>query len=627
MNKYFVNSLGMKMIFVKARPFGAFTPSFADFKKAVNKVSGALERPPVAHRVELPKDYYLAEFPVTNKVYRQFIKETGHREPGGELFDIDGVKTGKVATWLPESEHTTGVVASKIAGFMEDNNAVAGLNYMDAAAFCEWLSKKEDRNYRLPEVYEWEYACRAGADTLFWWGDRPDPRFMNYAASRIGHTTPVGKYLPNPWGFYDMDGNVAECCEQIGRPGGVQKGGAWNYPAGLMGSDVYVDVRGTFKPHMPITRRLMDIGFRIACDASEAVSRASDLKQSTIVAVNSNGIEMPKLEITVGDKIDMGIVPGGSLTFLATKSGKWILTNKCSDDQGRSWRECASVAHNVLQLGDGKIIACNGPGNITAGKGMLDMRISDDDWETVNEFKASVDIPLGVRYWSNPTGMVELDDGSLLLPLYGWMDGDYVRENNPMFPLADEAYKTRVIVVKSTDCGRSWQYLATICYQPEMGREGANETTIHKLPTGDLFVAMRTGLHGYVDKYGREALDEPLLVSWSRCGGKKWAEPTRIYVGDKLVTGIWPKSVVTSDGVVAVLRTRGEPNGSVVFNPDGSGTIWTDEVPYERSGEGSMDSMDLISPHTLLVTYIDSYDWQKSRTSQVIGLSIKVRLK
>ena len=569
-SQHFVNSMGLKMIRIKAKPFDAWTPSFADYKKAVEDVSGTLERPPIPHRVTLPADYYLAEFPVTNGMYRQFVKETGHRKPGGELFDMDRIKIGDVSTWRGAGGKKGVDSAWQIEGFGQDDHAVAGVNYMDAVAFCEWLSKKEGRRYRLPEVYEWEYACRAGTDTLFHWGDRADPRYMNYAGSRIGHPTPVGFYPPNAWGFYDMHGSVAECCAQIGRPGGVQKGGAWNYPASLLGADVYVDVRGTFMPHMPIRRRTMGIGFRLACDVGEGTLRPSDLKEPTILPAGGKGPHIPELDIRVGEKMDFGVVGGGSLTLLVTKSGRWILNGKRSDDQGKTWTQCPSVAHNALQLHNGTIVALNGPGNITNGKGTINMRTSNDDWETVKEFKATVDIPLGKRYVSSSTGMLELDDGSLLLPLYGWMDGDQVREDNTMFPISDESYKTRVIVVKSTDRGHSWKYLSTICYHPEMGREGVNETTIIKLPSGDIFAAMRSGIHGYLDKYGRESLDEPLLVTWSRCDGKKWAEPARIYVGNKLVTGIWPEAVLTEENVLAVFR--GRPYGSVVFNPDGSGT-------------------------------------------------------
>ncbi len=616
---YFVNSLGMKMIHVQAGPFDAWTPSFADHEKAVTEVSGGLERPPIPHRVELPGDYYLAEFPVTNQMYRQFVEETGHREPGGEMFDMDRIKTGQVATWLPASEDQGVTAGWELEGFAGDSNAVAGLNYHDAVAFCEWLSEKEGRQYRLPEVYEWEYACRAGTDTLFWWGDRPDVRYMNYAASRIGHPTPVGSYPPNPWGFYDMHGNVTECCEQIGRPGGVQKGGAWNYPGGLLGADVYVDVRGTFTPHIPIRRRLMSIGFRLACDAGEGKPHPGDLKEPTVLPAQPEGPNLPELEITVGERIDLGPIPTNAAFFMVTHKGTWILNNKRSTDQGKTWQPCSGLSSTTAQLRDGTIMACSGPGNITGGKGTLNVRISTDDWESIEEFAAPVEIPLGKRYWAYE-GLLELDDGSLLMTLYGWMDGDQVREDNPMFPIADEAYKTRVIAVKSSDGGRSWKYLSTICYHPEMGREGADETTIIKLPTGDIFAAMRTGLHGYRDKLGRESLDEPLLVTWSRCNGEKWAEPERIYVKDRLVTGIFPQALLTAENVLAVLRTR--PEGSVVFNPDGTGTIWTDEVVF-TDPHGAMDDMALIGPNTLMVAYVTGTggNWR------AMGLPITVRKK
>jgi formylglycine-generating enzyme required for sulfatase activity len=168
----FVNSLGMKMIVIKARPFDAWTPSFADYEKAAEEVSGALERPPIPHRVELPGDFCLAEFPVTNGMYRRFVKETGHRKPGGELFDMDRIKVGDVATWKAAGRDKGVGSAWQVEGFGHDDRPVAGVNYHDAIAFCEWLSEKDGRSYRLPEVYEWEYACRADTDTLFHWGNR-----------------------------------------------------------------------------------------------------------------------------------------------------------------------------------------------------------------------------------------------------------------------------------------------------------------------------------------------------------------------------------------------------------------------------------------------------------------------
>ena len=628
----FVNSLGLKMIRVGAAAFDAWTPSFADAETVAVEVSGGLERPPLPHRVELPGDFYLAEVPVTNALYRRFVAETGHRTPGGELFDIDRVKTGKgFSGVILVSE---GVETWERDGFTADDQPVAGVNYVDAVAFCAWLSAAEGRTYRLPEAYEWEYACRAGTETLFWWGDRPDPRSMNYAVSRIGHPTPVGFYPPNPWGFHDLHGNVAECCEQIGRPGGVQKGAAWNYPATLTGADIYVDVRGTFAPHMPITRRTLEIGFRICCDAGQAPAPGG-AEGRPIALAGGTGPDLPELEITLGEKLDFGTTGNQIHSFLVTRSGRWLMNDRRSDDHGATWEPCTMLAFNALQLRDGTIIQCTGPGarssgwdfeGMSGGFGAMKVTVSTDDWQTVSTFDAPIEIPLGVQFGSD-AAIVELDDGTLLMGLYGWMDGDQVREDNPMFPIVDGAYKTRVIAVVSKDRGRSWRYLSTICYHPEMGREGANETTIIKLPSGDLFAAMRTGLHGYLDRHGREHLDEPLLCAWSRCDGRSWSEPARIYVRDRLVTGIWPRSVLTSEGVLAVLR--GRPDGSVIFCPDGTGTVWTDEVVY-RTGRvgGSMDGMALIGPDTLLAVYVDEITTQgDERIGHVSALPVTVRRK
>ena len=628
----FVNSLGLKMIRVGAAAFDAWTPSFADAETVAVEVSGGLERPPLPHRVELPGDFYLAEVPVTNALYRRFVAETGHRTPGGELFDIDRVKTGKgFSGVILVSE---GVETWERDGFTADDQPVAGVNYVDAVAFCAWLSAAEGRTYRLPEAYEWEYACRAGTETLFWWGDRPDPRSMNYAVSRIGHPTPVGFYPPNPWGFHDLHGNVAECCEQIGRPGGVQKGAAWNYPATLTGADIYVDVRGTFAPHMPITRRTLEIGFRICCDAGQAPAPGG-AEGRPIALAGGTGPDLPELEITLGEKLDFGTTGNQIHSFLVTRSGRWLMNDRRSDDHGATWEPCTMLAFNALQLRDGTIIQCTGPGarssgwdfeGMSGGFGAMKVTVSTDDWQTVSTFDAPIEIPLGVQFGSD-AAIVELDDGTLLMGLYGWMDGDQVREDNPMFPIVDGAYKTRVIAVVSKDRGRSWRYLSTICYHPEMGREGANETTIIKLPSGDLFAAMRTGLHGYLDRHGREHLDEPLLCAWSRCDGRSWSEPARIYVRDRLVTGIWPRSVLTSEGVLAVLRAR--PDGSVIFCPDGTGTVWTDEVVY-RTGRvgGSMDGMAMIGPDTLLAVYVDEITTQgDERIGHVSALPVTVRRK
>jgi formylglycine-generating enzyme required for sulfatase activity len=99
---------------------------------------------------------------------------------------------------------------------------VENVNWYAAVEFCERLSKLTGRNYRLPSEAEWEYACRAGTTTPFYFGETITPKLANYYGDYtygdgpIGEcrnqTTPVGQFPPNAFGLYDMHGNVLEWC-------------------------------------------------------------------------------------------------------------------------------------------------------------------------------------------------------------------------------------------------------------------------------------------------------------------------------------------------------------------------------------------------------------------------------
>jgi len=145
------------------------------------------------HQVSISKPFYMATCEVTNSQY--------------EKFD-------------PLHMHLRGK-----RGFSIDNDeAVIFVDWNQAKAFCDWLSSIDGLPYRLPTEAEWEYACRAGTQTQFSTGDDLPNQYVKnpdnswYPCPRRGRGSAeivplhVKKTPPNPWGLYDMHGNVEEWC-------------------------------------------------------------------------------------------------------------------------------------------------------------------------------------------------------------------------------------------------------------------------------------------------------------------------------------------------------------------------------------------------------------------------------
>ncbi|MDF0555996.1 bifunctional serine/threonine-protein kinase/formylglycine-generating enzyme family protein [Kamptonema sp. UHCC 0994] len=119
-------------------------------------------------------------------------------------------------------EQYQAVMGNNPSRFKGAKRPVEKVSWYDAIAFCQKLSQKTGKSYRLPSEAEWEYACRAGTKTPFYFGETITPELVNYngtysyGAAPKGlyrqQTTDVGSFPPNAFGLYDMHGNVWEWC-------------------------------------------------------------------------------------------------------------------------------------------------------------------------------------------------------------------------------------------------------------------------------------------------------------------------------------------------------------------------------------------------------------------------------
>ena len=120
----------------------------------------------------------------------------------------------------PESEKAADALtrptppfADETFGFGRRGRPAICITHHAALEYCRWLSTKTGKTYRLPTEAEWEYACRAGTTTAYSFGDDPaDLEEYAWSVDNAEKPEPTGKKKPNPWGLYDMHGNVAEWC-------------------------------------------------------------------------------------------------------------------------------------------------------------------------------------------------------------------------------------------------------------------------------------------------------------------------------------------------------------------------------------------------------------------------------
>ena len=199
------------------------------------------------HPVNLTKGFWIMETEVTVGMFKAFVNDTGYESKGYVPYGWTG------SEWKQDSKYSW-----QNPGFnQDDRHPVTCVSWNDAVAFSEWLSKKTGLKILLPTEAQWEYACRAGTTTAYFWGNALNGDKANCNGNYpyggvskgkyIGKTTPVGSYQANAWGLFDMHGNVCEWCidrlgnypnKKVENPLGassgssrVYRGGDWHYDA------------------------------------------------------------------------------------------------------------------------------------------------------------------------------------------------------------------------------------------------------------------------------------------------------------------------------------------------------------------------------------------------------------
>ncbi len=198
------------------------------------------------HVTWITKPFWIASTEVTVRQWRKFVEATGY------VTTAEKVNHGMVG-WSPTPEdeplyqshdfERKAEFTWRNPGFEQsDDHPVVGVSWEDSQAFLKWLSRKESATYRLPTEAEWEFACRAGTDSWFSFGDEPRAvahkhanlanveleRHRKHSAERQWlldwdrepedgnvFTAPVGSYEPNAFGLHDMHGNVWEWCQDL----------------------------------------------------------------------------------------------------------------------------------------------------------------------------------------------------------------------------------------------------------------------------------------------------------------------------------------------------------------------------------------------------------------------------
>jgi formylglycine-generating enzyme required for sulfatase activity len=217
------NSIGMKLVLIPPGEFmmGLSEAQAKEYLAACDRlypssdeygVRAAADDERPQHHVRITQPYLIGACEVTTAQFRRFVDDSRYKT------DAERSLTGGTGV-VAGAEQTRKGFCWRDMGDLKPTDEMPALNisWHDALAFCKWTSRKEVRGYRLPTEAEWEFACRAGTESIWFFGEEAfdTPLLEKYAwyAKNAGHRPhPVAEKLANPFGLYDVYGNAEEWC-------------------------------------------------------------------------------------------------------------------------------------------------------------------------------------------------------------------------------------------------------------------------------------------------------------------------------------------------------------------------------------------------------------------------------